>query len=262
MLWLFYSSHSFALCWHTIAQDRRENWFWFNNMEKCTDRELIHIMQRVLTYIHEDKPNQLFPMCKPNALLKYGQQCVVLRNSAGMIIPPLLGPIRIVWNRKPFVRWLSANSAIVAGTYYAQSPGTTDGKTLHWDCTILFFNKKVIYIQLSHISPSERLHKVSAVNKAIYYLYESDILYLEVIQNHLHWHHRNRIIESIGTLSGIAECLSEDFVRVHRCYIVNKNHVETIQRCGAKQCALTMAGGDVIPIPYNKFVECRDKLTR
>lgn len=259
---LLYSFLDHALCRHAIAQDRRENWFWFNNMEEFADRELVHMTERVLTCIHEDKPNQLFPMCKPEALLKYGQQCDLLKNSTGIIVPPLLGPIRIVWNRKPFIRWLSATSAIVAGTYYTQSPVITNGKSLHWDQTILFFDKKAAYIQLSPISPSEQFHRVSAVNKAIYYLYESDILYLEVIQNHLHWHHRNRIIESIGTLSGIAECLSKDFVRVHRCYIVNKNYVETIQRCGAKQCALTMIGGDVIPIPYNKFVECRDKLIR
>lgn len=259
---VIYSFLSNTFYVQTNAQDRRENWFWFNSMERYTDRELIHMAKRALTFIHNDMLNLLLPMCAPGAFLKYGQQYNTLEDSTGTKIPSIPGPFRIAWNRNPFIQWLNAGSAFVAGTYDTLIPGISDGRVPCWDYSILFFNHKIAYIQLARLTQTERLHRISTVSKDVYCLYESDILYLEVFQNHLHWHYRNQVIESLGTLSGTAEFLSEDFVRIHRCYIVNKNHVENIRRCGAKRCALTMDNGDEIPIPYNKFVSCKNKLTR
>lgn len=194
--------------------------------------------------------------------MKYDQRCGFLRNGTEGIALSATGQTKITWSQAPCVKHLSFGGAVVAGTYYAQPPGAPPGRAPHLDYTILFSGGKAAYIQLAHLAPPGRRHVVSAVNRDVYCLYESDILYLEVLQNHLHWHLRGGRVESLGTLSGIAKCLSEDFVRVHRCYIVNRNHVESIRRCGAKQCVLTTDNGDVIPIPYDKFVSCRERLVR
>lgn len=231
-------------------------------MEKSTDRELLHLAKRVLFCIHADRLQQLCSLCTPDALLKYGHRCSALRRDAEDVVLPFPSPVKISWHQPPYIHRLSIGSAVVTGAYRAQPSGIVDTSLFYMDCTILFSGGKAAYIQISYLSPAERLHRVSAINRDVYCLYESDILYLEVFRSHLHWHHRNRVIESLGTLSGAAECLSEDFIRVHRCYIVNKNHVENICRRGGKQCSLTMDNGDEIPVPYNKFVSCRDQLTR
>lgn len=216
----------------------------------------------VLLCIHTDQPQQLLSLCTPDALLKYGHWCSALRENTEVAVLPFSSPVKIFWRQTPYIHRLNIGSAIVTGAYCAQPSSIEDVSLFQLDCTILFSGGKAAYIQISYLSPTERLHRISAINRDVYCLYESDILYLEVFRNHLHWHHRNRVIESLGTLSGAAECLSEDFVRVHRCYIVNRNHVENISRRGGKQCSLIMDNGDEIPIPYNKFVSCRDQLTR
>lgn len=232
----------------------------FDDMENSSDKRLLYLSECVLSCIHTGKLRQLLALCTPDVLMKYDQRCGFLRNSGEGMALSAACETKITWSQTPSVRHLSFGGAIVAGTYYAQPPGSPTGPCPYLDYTILFFGGKAAYIQLAHMAPPGRRHMISAVNRDVYCLYESEILYLEVFQNHLHWHLRGGLVESLGTLSGIAQGLSEDFIRVHRCYIVNKNHVESVRRLGAKSCALTMDNGDVIPIPYDKFVSCREKL--
>lgn len=231
-------------------------------MEYDTDRELIRTAVFAVACIHNGAPRQLLPLCAQNALLKYGRRCGLLKNSIGELIPPSPGSTKLLWEKEPLIQRFGPGSAIVTGAYRLRPPDAADDGACGWDYTILFSGRRIACVQLSRLTSSQRLHRVHAVDKTVYCLSESDILYLEVLQGHLHWHHRDRTVESLGTLSDAAQALSDDFVRVHRCYIVNKDHVASIGRCGAKRCALTMVNGDVIPIPYDKYVACRERLTR
>ncbi len=229
-------------------------------MEDSTEKKLLNLSQRVLSCVHAGSLRRLLSLCTPDALLKYGPRCGHLRNSGEALGLLSMGPARVSWVRAPYIGNLGVGGALVAGAYLVRPEGPPAAPPLRLECTLLFFGGKAAYIELARPTPPGRRHIVSAVNRDVYCLYECDILYVEVFQDHLHWHLPGELVESLGTLSGVAQRLSEDFVKVHRSYIVNKNHVMSVRRCGGKQCALTMDNGDVIPIPYDKFVACRDEL--
>ena len=72
---------------------------------------------------------------------------------------------------------------------------------------------------------------------------------------HTIWHGISFTIEAVTPLKDIEDKMSEEFIKVHRSYIVNRRKVKEIRRCAA-----IMENGDEVPIPYKKYVMIRDKL--
>lgn len=80
--------------------------------------------------------------------------------------------------------------------------------------------------------------------------------YCEVIRHTLFIHLTNgKILESVGTLEKLWSSLEPyaDFVRPHRSYIVNLEHVQALS-----YRAITMACQAEIPLPRGKFQELKD----
>lgn len=113
---------------------------------------------------------------------------------------------------------------------------------------------EVKHIHLSH-APEGRIYQIKDSRERIYWVHESNIVYLEALHNHVMWHCRKQTVEAVGQLGRLEHSLSDNFIRIHRSYIVNKKHVSLVARCYA-----TMDNGDTLQIPVKKYCEVRKKL--
>lgn len=80
--------------------------------------------------------------------------------------------------------------------------------------------------------------------------------YCEIIQRTLFIHLTNgRVLESIGTLDELSKKLEPygRFIRLHRSYLVNLEHVQKLSYRAITMCCLTE-----IPIPRGKYKELKD----
>ena len=85
-----------------------------------------------------------------------------------------------------------------------------------------------------------------------------NIQYLEVLGNRLCFHLHGGVFEARMTL-GEAEAMvgGEPFLRCHKSYVVNMNHVE---RVGSQD--LTMKNGDIVPMRINGRNEVKAEIAR
>lgn len=94
------------------------------------------------------------------------------------------------------------------------------------------------------------------VMERTHYLHEADILYLESGHNRIYWHTGCQVIEVTGYLQHAETGLPENFIRIHKSFIVNLLHVEQIERC-----RLRLSNGEILQIPVKKYTEVRQKIT-
>jgi hypothetical protein len=236
-------------------------------MEKnnaAISEDAIFSITRLLAGIHEGDTHTVMELCTSNILCKYGSQNKEGEYSQNGIREmcrwAYLSPI-VKFNRPSCcTQRLGTNTMLFTGYYRAEYMQSEQTRVVYGDYTIVMDSGKAVFIELRQKEKDERYHKIQAVDKSVYHICERKILYLESIRNHLLWHYGDIIIESMATLTHMSGELSADFVRIHRSYIVNKRHVANIKRCNDRHCIVTMANGDTIPIPYQKYVTVREQL--
>ena len=109
---------------------------------------------------------------------------------------------------------------------------------------------------LLHISEEPGMvFRLTDVVEQTYFLGEEDILYLESGHNRVFWHTGKGTVEVTGTLMNIESRLPDNFVRIHKSFIVNSLHVETINRCYAE-----LSNGERQQIPVKRYTDVRRKL--
>ena len=91
----------------------------------------------------------------------------------------------------------------------------------------------------------------------LYMLKESEILYIESNHNNLIWHCRDMEVKARGTLKETEKLLPEYFFRLQRGYIVNTNHIRSIE-----QRELVIDNGDVLLIPVRNYIEVKKQIKR
>ena len=150
-----------------------------------------------------------------------------------------------------------------------------DEKFLMGDCTVTYHIrdniKKGVFCQYSmlfqqrdgsifltalHISETAgKEFCLTDVAEHTYCLREADILYLESGHNRIYWHMGKKIIEVTGYLQNTEKALPDNFIRIHKSFIVNVLHVERIMRC-----CLELSNGEILQIPVKKYTEVRKKI--
>jgi hypothetical protein len=68
------------------------------------------------------------------------------------------------------------------------------------------------------------------------------------------------IILVSGKISFISITPVEQLEKCLQIKAVNKSHVSNIKRCDDRHCIVTMVNGDILPVPYQKFVSVREEL--
>jgi hypothetical protein len=153
-----------------------------------------------------------------------------------------------------------SDTILFTGDYQAEYFPHGQLRPVHGDYTIILVSGKISFIAITQEEHFEKRLQVKAVNESVYYIDERKILYLESMRDHLLLHYEDIVIESVQTLTNASSELSADFVRIHRSYLVNKSHVSNIKRCDDRHCIVTMTNGDILPVPYQKFVAVREEL--
>lgn len=91
----------------------------------------------------------------------------------------------------------------------------------------------------------------------LYMLRESEVLYIESSHNDLIWHCMDAQLKSRGSLKDLERRLPEGFLRLHRCYIVNVNHIKSMV-----EREITVTNGDRLLIPARTYAEERRRIRK
>lgn len=125
-----------------------------------------------------------------------------------------------------------------------------------YEILLTFLEGKIVYFQLLERKKGNKLiHKVKEVNEDFQFVEEEEILYIEAAHNHAIWHCMDKKIVSGDSLQHLESELSEQFVRIQRGYLVNKEHIRCIRRCEVE-----MKNADVLAIPCRTYVSIKNKL--
>lgn len=148
---------------------------------------------------------------------------------------------------------------LVCGRYCLEYPaGRGETKQREFNYLVVFTNKNdVVCIMINSLAPFCRYIKIVATNESVYFWKESDIAYVESDRDHVLWHGNTGTVRSVACLGKIQEQLSENFLKVHRSFLVNINRISSIQRCN-----ITMNNGDQIPVPYKKYTKIKEEICK
>lgn len=230
-------------------------------MEKTTT-EIINDTKHLLYNIHMGQKKKIYNQCTKNILWKYNYNSSegilndeLIENINILISPAEIQKIKHINHRinKQFV-----NHIIVTGIYCIYKSIDKIIKEYYFDYTINYVDDMACYIQISLIGNNNiptRIYNIVSIKEHVYNIPESDILYIEAMGSHTLWHGITFTIEAITSLKDIEIKMSEEFIKIHRSYIVNRRKVKEIRRCAA-----IMENGDEVPIPYKKYVITKDKL--
>lgn len=230
-------------------------------MEKTT-AEVINDTKRLLYNIHIRQKKKIYNQCTKNILWKYNYSSTegilddeLIENINILIKPSEIQRIKHVNNRvsRQFIKHV-----IVTGIYCIYKSMNKIIKEYYFDYVINYVDDLACYIQISLIGSNNmptKIYNIVSVKEHIYNIPESDILYVEAMGSHTLWHSITSTIEALTSLKDIENKMSEEFIKIHRSYIVNKRKVKEIRRCSA-----IMENGDEVPIPYKKYVVIKDKL--
>lgn len=147
---------------------------------------------------------------------------------------------------------------MITGIYCIHKSVDERIKEYYFDYTISFVNGLAYFIHINLIVNNNipaKIYNIISVTEAVYNIEETEILYIEAMGGHTLWHCAGTTIETMDSLKNVEIKLSDNFVKIHRSYIVNKRKVK-----GVKRCVAIMENGEEIPIPYKKYVETRNML--
>lgn len=154
--------------------------------------------------------------------------------------------------------------AVVTGSYYLRrkSVSESEKRTLFY-VTLVFRsmdkNNPANTLKLKHMhlsaSGSGQRYSVKDIQERVFFVNEEEILYLESSHNHVIWHCDGLRFEVVGTLKHMQDKLPESFLRIHRGFLINKQHVKCVERCHVE-----MDDGTILQIPVKKYCEIKNKL--
>lgn len=110
-------------------------------------------------------------------------------------------------------------------------------------------------IHVYGMRPARLLCRVRGLREEIYFLEETEVLYIESSHNNVIWHCRGYQVESRDSLKHLQQCLPGGFVRIHRGYIVNVRQIHSI-----RGNEVHMRNGDILTIPLRNSARIRKSL--
>lgn len=230
-------------------------------MEKTTE-EIINDTKFLLYNIHMGQKKKIRNLCTKNILWKHNLNCSegILNDKFIISVNTLIKPseIQMIRHIQHRINKQFLNHVIVTGIYCINKSINKSIKEYYFDYTINFVDGLACFIHISLIQNNNiptKVHNIISVTEDVYYMEEAEILYVEAMGRHTLWHCMSVTIEALVSLKDVETKLSENFIKIHRSYIINKMKVKKVKRCDA-----IMENGDEIPIPYKKYVEIKNKL--
>lgn len=224
-----------------------------------SNSEIVKATEHLLYDIHMGQHRQICNLCKNNIFWKYNHNCCkgIMDKRIIISINTIIRPseVKEFEHIQYYINKLFYNYIIITGIYCIHKSEKTGVKKYYFDYIIVFSGGLASYIQIFGNNLPTKIHRVVSIRGSVYNMQESEILYIETMGGHVIWHCIDSVIETIDSLKNIEVKMSKDFIKVHRSYIINRNFVKSIQRCN-----ITMINGDVIPVPYKKYVAVKNKL--
>lgn len=149
-------------------------------------------------------------------------------------------------------------TTVICGTYKMLYGGIADEFWKEMTCTVVMENNMVVFAQYNTVNEmSSDVHKIITPQHEVELVADKDIIYAESYKGHIIWHLIcGKKLESLDTLENVEKnILSNQFLRIHRCYVVNKMYVKSMQRCIVK-----LTNGEELPVPYKKYVAVRKQI--
>ena len=145
---------------------------------------------------------------------------------------------------------ISKGCTLVTGEFVIK----TEIKVYMLELIVVVKNNHFVFVQ-THVKGKNKVYQICTPNEQVHLINEEEIIYIESQHNKVTWHCVGKTIITNDMLGNIETELSDNFFRIHRCHIINKNHVNLIRRCEVE-----MSNGHVLAIPYKKYVHIKEKL--
>lgn len=151
---------------------------------------------------------------------------------------------------------LDNGHAVVSGVFFTHIKEAGILYQEHCYCAhVVFIAGKPACLEIEPKEYGGKRLELRNLDRESLFVWEDEIIYIEVLQDHLYWKCRLDVLETTGTLLKLEKSLSDLFVRIHRSYMVNKNHVS-----GIRKYEVSMDNGDVLQIPEKKYLEVKRRL--
>lgn len=152
--------------------------------------------------------------------------------------------------------FLTGGYVFVSGDFctYVKKPGIQQQEHCY-SAQVIFISGKIACVKIEtreHQGRQMALHNLQRENIIVR---EVDIIYIEAMHDHLYWKSNLGVIETTGTLLEFENRLSDCFVRIHRSYIINRNHMSRLRRF-----EVSLDNGDTLQIPAKKYSDIKKKL--
>lgn len=120
----------------------------------------------------------------------------------------------------------------------------------------LVYNRSKIASVIIHELPyMYHIFPIAISRDELFFRDEREVLYIETMHNHVIWHCVSENIMERTSFRLIENNLSTNFVKIHRCYILNILHIKHVQNYEVQ-----MTNGDILPIPRKRYLEIKEKL--
>lgn len=219
--------------------------------------ELVRRTRRIVKEIFQGS-KQAIPYCKGdiewrfNHMSGYGLYCAHVRKA-------LLGCMEDgarVRHQEYHVQTIADQICMVSGMFCiepGQDAGTIAGTP--YEVLVCMCNGMAECVHVHGARSARVLCRVRGVHEEVYFLEVAEVLYIESSHNNVVWHCRGYEVESRDSLKRLEQCLPEDFMRIHRGYIVNVGQIYSIRGNEVR-----MVNGDVLAIPARNGAEVRRSL--
>lgn len=162
------------------------------------------------------------------------------------------------------VRTVRQDVAVVTGQFRAiPAGGTAENADSH--CTFIWSwsreEAKLLHVHISQVNLRQegaRQLLLRGEDGSSYYLSPNEILYVEARNIYCNVHCSSQMISVSQSMKQVREILPDQFLKIHRSFIVNSRYVSRVYRYG-----LELADGVCLPVPEKQYmnVVCRLECT-
>ncbi len=180
-------------------------------------------------------------------------------NNMICLAPEMTGrTIEKITYRNNWICYNKTDAAFITGRYHLdyRTGNGRKAKVFCYYSALLQYLEETVKLTVLHISERPGMvFCLTDIKERNYFVPEADIFYLEAGHNRVYWHTGKGIIEVTGALLHTENSLPENFVRIHKSFIVNSLHVTKIARCFVE-----LSNGENLQIPVKKYKDVKKTL--
>lgn len=220
-------------------------------------RELVRRTMRIVKEIFR-KGMGAVPYCKGNMewrfnhMSGYGLYCSPVRKA----LQECAAGGRQIRHHEYHVQTITEQVRLVSGLFcIVSSRGEENSPGVPYEILVCMTEGQAECVHVYGGREARLLCRVRGLCEEDYFLEEGEVYYIESSHNNVIWHCRGYRVEGRDSLKRLEQWLPEEFLRIHRGYIVNVGQIRRI-----RGNEVHMSNGDVLYIPLRNSVKVRKSL--